>query len=95
MSNSVLKNSALLNRSDEERGRLIREFLATPTGSNASALEQVNAAISRMENEYGMASDQMRDLLKNGKLRETEAYCHWLLLLSLRNRLAHIPDPSG
>lgn len=90
MANAVLNNSALLNRSDEERRRIIQEFLEAPKGRSETALEDINAAICRMENEFGMESEQMREFLRDGKIRETEAYCHWLLLLSLRDRLVHV-----
>jgi hypothetical protein len=92
MSRAELANSSLMNVSDERRRRLVKEFLEEPVEPRDSALERINKEIAWLENDTGMTTDVMLDLLRNGRIRETETYCHWLLLLSLRKRLEAVPS---
>ena len=95
MSTNILSNSDLRNRSDAERSRMISEFLHSEPASQEDALASIDRALAYLENKYGMKSEVMRQLIEAGTLRETDDYCHWLMLVSIRNRVAHAPERSG
>jgi len=57
------------------------------SASIRASLEQVSARISKFEERYGFDSDEMRQRVGTGSLREDDSICTWLMLLSRRDRL--------
>ena len=50
-------------------------------------IKRVTAKIRALEESHGFSSNEMREKLKSGEIRETLDICDWLLFLRHRDRL--------
>lgn len=92
MTNAV-KLSDLYSLPKQEReavlDRLVEAAYEPPNGQ----IEELEARISDFELRYEVPSIRMLEELSRGQLKETADIASWLMLLRLRDNLAH-PKPS-
>jgi hypothetical protein len=88
MAANFLRLADLSSLPDAERERRVTEFAAGRNVAPNGELGDLGIEIARFETRYEMSSATMRQKLIEGVLAETEDICSWLMLLSLRDKLA-------
>lgn len=90
MSLPCLRLSELHGLSPEERDEKIEEFIRAGKITNEQALDDLNQKLDRLEENYEITSNEMKNQLRQGFLQETQEICYWLMLLKLREKLLEL-----
>lgn len=85
-----IKLSELATMPEDEKNRRLGELVqavVNPTALELAAQRNdITEKIQQLEFRYKMSSDEMKRQLREGKIRETADFCHWLMLLRIRGR---------
>lgn len=79
--------SDLEGLSVDERTRALAELARSGQSFPNGEMQELDRRISEFELRYEMSSATMRKRYANRQLRETADICHWLMLLSMKDRL--------
>ena len=80
-----VKLSDLQYMTQESRTRVLSSLIETATSNGAVSSNLLSARIKRFELQYEMSSDEMKEELGKGSLKETAEISQWLFLIGLRN----------
>jgi hypothetical protein len=82
-----IRLSEFAKLSEAAQASMLDAACRSVVSSDAEDLELVMDRIRGLEAKHGLSSDDMRRILAEGKLRETELICEWLILLDAAERL--------
>jgi hypothetical protein len=74
----------LANMSKPEVDRALGELVSAAKAPRNGQRAELDARIHHLELQYEMTSDEMRESLRNGRIKETAEIAHWLFLIRAR-----------
>ena len=78
----------LANMSKPEADRALGELVSAAKAPRNGQRAELDARIHQLELEYEMSSDELRENLRNGQVKETAKIAHWLFLIRARDTRA-------
>ena len=74
----------LAHMSKPEVDRALGELVSAAKAPRNGQRAELDARIHQLELQYEMTSEEMRENLRNGRLKETAEIAHWLFLIRAR-----------
>lgn len=82
--------SDLSAMSESDKQQALSDFLKPLTPDEHNAVKaMLDCQIRDYEFQEGMSSEEMREKLCRGEIRETDIICQWLFKLNIRERYDH------